>query len=685
MRAVSVSLRHFLFQPRFGTTFFVSVLFCLAGRAFAERMPTKSSLSLIEGAFERREISPEERVILRVRAVRAPESLPMRYFVSDTTTLIVSHCATDALIEALRERPQLSARGQTELDALLARPAAQTSWSPAGSTFKFHYDVSGINAVPVGDLDTDGIPDYVERMKAYADSSFSRQITMMGYAAPPSDGTFGGDSRYDIYMQKIGFYGYAQPETAGPQSWDDWSSFLVIHSTFAGFPANDDPEGDVAGAAKATIAHEFFHAIQFGYRQSDDIWYMEGTATWMEEVVFDQVNDCYSYLPFFYNSPQTALTLNTGARVYATFLWPLYLAADFDASLIRASWEGAKFKKAFAALADSLPARYGVTRDAAAEEFLLWAYFTDARSQGGYYEEGSQYPPIMVARTISSYPTTQTHTLQVGGYGELLTRFLPGGEIGDLHLSFTGSPGCAWSAYVIGLKPDGEQTTTKISLSSGSGSYVVEDFGLYTDVTILGMNLTGTGFDTLYAFSASVVAPAGVYGIPLGDTVAYSGLPNTVAYQVHNTGALTDSFIVSVTQLLGWNVAPSFSKLILSPAADSVRVFTLTTPAATPPGVTNLVRLSVQSMSAPALMDSSTVAQRVQVYHGDANWDGGLDIGDVTYLVAVIFQGGSLPQPDWSAGDANCDASVDIGDMAWILAYMFSGGDPPPCNPLDTY
>ena len=36
-----------------------------------------------------------------------------------------------------------------------------------------------------------------------------------------------------------------------------------------------------------TAAHQFFHAIQFGYDAYEDAWFMEGTAAWIEDEVYD--------------------------------------------------------------------------------------------------------------------------------------------------------------------------------------------------------------------------------------------------------------------------------------------------------------------------------------------------------------------------------------------------------------
>ena len=37
--------------------------------------------------------------------------------------------------------------------------------------------------------------------------------------------------------------------------------------------------------------------MQFGYDQFEDAWFQEATATWMEERVYDAVNDNRQFLP----------------------------------------------------------------------------------------------------------------------------------------------------------------------------------------------------------------------------------------------------------------------------------------------------------------------------------------------------------------------------------------------------
>ena len=65
---------------------------------------------------------------------------------------------------------------------------------------------------------------------------------------------------------------------------------------------------------------------------------------------------------------------------------------------------------------------------------------------------------------------------------------------------------------------------------------------------------------------------------------------------------------------------------------------------------------------------------------GDADNGGDISIGDMSWIVAYMFQGGAAP-PCPNEGDADGSGSIDIGDVSWIVAYMFQGGAAPLCGP----
>ncbi|MFH1374405.1 MAG: hypothetical protein ABII79_11475 [bacterium] len=63
---------------------------------------------------------------------------------------------------------------------------------------------------------------------------------------------------------------------------------------------------------------------------------------------------------------------------------------------------------------------------------------------------------------------------------------------------------------------------------------------------------------------------------------------------------------------------------------------------------------------------------------GDPDNSGDINVGDLTYLVSYLFQGG-LPPVIIETGDTNNDKSIDVADLTYLVAYLFQGGAPPPC------
>jgi Zinc carboxypeptidase/Immune inhibitor A peptidase M6/Dockerin type I domain len=63
---------------------------------------------------------------------------------------------------------------------------------------------------------------------------------------------------------------------------------------------------------------------------------------------------------------------------------------------------------------------------------------------------------------------------------------------------------------------------------------------------------------------------------------------------------------------------------------------------------------------------------------GDVNHSGNINIVDITYLVAYLFQSGAAPNP-FLSGDCNCGGTVNVVDLTMLVAYLFSGAPAPSC------
>ncbi|MFH1373715.1 MAG: PKD domain-containing protein [bacterium] len=75
-----------------------------------------------------------------------------------------------------------------------------------------------------------------------------------------------------------------------------------------------------------------------------------------------------------------------------------------------------------------------------------------------------------------------------------------------------------------------------------------------------------------------------------------------------------------------------------------------------------------------------TVSVFCCLLRGDVDATGATDVGDLTSLVAYLFQGGAAP-PCEDEGDVDGSGATDVGDLTSLVAYLFQGGASPPACP----
>ena len=152
---------------------------------------------------------------------------------------------------------------------------------------------------------------------------------------------------------------------------------------------------------QVTAAHEYFHAVQFGYDVSEDGWVMEATATWAEDELYDGVNDNVQYLRSGPMSlPHKSLDQFFQAYHYGAWIFFRYLTERFPSSeggmptLVRDLWR--RLDDASGGRGDySLQGVKGVLRKRDLSLTEAFAGFSAAnRTPGRSYDEGkaNHYP-----------------------------------------------------------------------------------------------------------------------------------------------------------------------------------------------------------------------------------------------------------------------------------------------------
>ena len=249
---------------------------------------------------------------------------------------------------------------------------------------------------------------------------------------------------------------------------------------------------------RVTAAHEFFHAIQYSYYSEGLSWWMEATATWMEDVAYDEVNDYYQYLDMFFNGPTDKLDRFTGAYdVYANgacvFVHYLVERPSGSPDVIRQIWERVKTRQSGALSLFDQVIPGGLRK--AMEEFARWNYFTGSRARPEFYRDGAGFPEV-ATRTIQLDAAAKV--VGSGSVDRLACDYLrirPGGMQGGVRLYLEGGGDAAWAMQVLLLRPDA------YDVQSLSDTLAVPMWDRYDEIVLIPTATSWTGTGDSYSYS----------------------------------------------------------------------------------------------------------------------------------------------------------------------------------------
>lgn len=358
-------------------------------KTYAQRDHSKNSLQIITESLESGRIDDEEATNLKIKILRG-ETLPEN-FRSDRPIKCGFGMAAESK-EYLKNRPEkkITLGKQTMQSQYLHNFSAMGGQR----TFRINYDVTGPDAVPSLDANTNGIPDWVDETALAFERSYRLEVDTMGYREPLSFSLLG---QYDIYILDLNnLYGYTETVSQVTSNPDTYTSAIYIE--------NDYSEGFYThgyDALRVTCGHEFFHAIQFSYHfRLSDAWYYELSSTWMEDVTYDDVNDYYAYLPGYFNNPSISLDETDG---YSAAHWNHMMEKKYGRNMIKKSWELMPTRNALAAIDDAIKDNSSSNLARNISELALWDYYTAGRSDSiNYFSESPYYPPVKLLskRTI---------------------------------------------------------------------------------------------------------------------------------------------------------------------------------------------------------------------------------------------------------------------------------------------
>ncbi len=434
-------------------------------------------------------------------------------------------CATPVYLEIKANWDRFSARAKAVLESYVERPPfyfpEHTYDTPQGH-FKIHYVLDGDSAVYQANVDDDqdGHPDWVNTCGEVLEHVWDAEINVLGYNQPPSDGWYhdtldnGGDGKYDVYLMNLqipGYppiLGYTQGEEFVPSQSPSATSYIALDNDYVGFGSIHTQKEWL----QVTFAHEFFHAVQLGYdgteyeRENERTkpYWMEMSAVWMEEMVYDDVNDYRGYLSAFFNEPWLSLkTFRTWTDIhpYGSCIWPIFLSERFDTVIIKDIWERCAEKAGDNAI-EATDAALGTggrgsNFEDAFREFTVWNYFTADRALTDTlpYSEGAKFyhygtPAMVKVDTVhTEYPVDLTSTPHPPeNLGANYVRFIPVEDLeGGIRIDFVGHSG-EYKVSAVGYNPGYPvpfDTTFLINPVTQSGTGEVYDWNLYTEVIMI--------------------------------------------------------------------------------------------------------------------------------------------------------------------------------------------------------
>jgi hypothetical protein len=333
--------------------------------------------------------------------LRAPELLQNKSNLRDLT-LEDRKCGMNLVQQIKSNFTSFSIEQQTILSKFLQRPLLPNYIISPSQHFKIHYANTGVDAIFYD----------INLLAQALDSSYSFEINYLGYPSPPSDGSEGGDDKYDIYVRNLGnLYGQTTSEINVGLS--RWTSYIEIDNDFPWYSSANPPK-DPIDAARVTVAHEFHHSIQMGNYapednqnpfRSSDVFFYELTSTSMEEFVFDTVNDYYIYMNSYFVNPEGAMPSQNG---YNLAIWNIYLQKRFGFGIIKQQWELMPSINAILTINNTILGA-GSTFPGELNKFAIWTYYTNVRTiPGQYFEEAANYPLIVPTSKLIFNPPQQT-------------------------------------------------------------------------------------------------------------------------------------------------------------------------------------------------------------------------------------------------------------------------------------
>ena len=250
----------------------------------------------------------------------------------------------------------------------------------------------------LSDSDLDGTPDVIETVRDAAEQSRDTIIGELGYKDPMADSS----NKLIIILDDTYDY-HVRGELGTTNLLSNGDPFIAL-----------DPWLD-RNSLLVTVAHEFFHTVQFAYSSdfmftNQGLNWAEASATWSEDLVFDWINTYIDTdsLSDFFDYPDYSVFASgfpTTTFKYGLNIWPRFLSEYYSVDTVKDIWE--EYIKSSFNADNNLKLYYAVLHvvnnkgddfPKIFQEFTLWNLDLSK------YEEGAFYPEVFSIEGILTGP-----------------------------------------------------------------------------------------------------------------------------------------------------------------------------------------------------------------------------------------------------------------------------------------
>ncbi|RNL80084.1 MXAN_6640 family putative metalloprotease [Nocardioides marmorisolisilvae] len=419
------------------------------------------------------------------------------------------------LIHQLQKaRPALAKADQQSADIATSRPIPDSptceaasqpvllgtpiEWEVKTSThFCLHYQTTGDAATTAA---------WASKTINVLEHVYYYETSHLNYRQPLKD----QDGKYDVFLDDIGqngYYGFCTTDDPSATS----TAWCELDNDFAKSQFNAWPTNSLS----VTAAHEFFHAIQFAYDADDSTWFLEGTAVWMEDQVYPDINDYLQYLNYSQITQSEVPIDTTGdfERYGAVIFWKYLSEGYHSVDIIRRIWDAASVSRGTKNAIQATIAVLRLEHISFAQAFARFSVWNTLPS--GSYADRRLFPKPVAwgsAGLGNSKRDTGSQSISLDHLSSANVTLIPSSALpSKARLTITAS---APSSYVGQVriqvrKTNGTTIYETLSLNSGgAGSRTLYFSGkTISSVRVTLANVTVTSDNQKFSFRAKVALP----------------------------------------------------------------------------------------------------------------------------------------------------------------------------------